>query len=68
MTEDILTIIMILNFNIKAKRKNFERFIIYCIFQISNIFLKIFTPFDSKRVAQNKSVNFQSKFLQNFKI
>ena len=30
--------------------------------------LKIFTPFDSKRAPQNKSVNFRLKFLQKVKI
>ena len=49
---------MILNFNIKAKRKKFETFIDYCIFKISYMFLKIFTPFGSKRAPRNKSVNF----------
>ena len=32
------------------------------------MFLKIFTPFDWKRAPQNKSVNFQSKFVQKVKI
>ena len=55
---------MILNFNIKAKRKKLKTFIDYYIFQITNMFLKIFTPFDSKRALQNKSVSPQASVAQ----
>ena len=43
-------------------------FILYCIFQISNMFREIFTPFDSERPPRNESVNYLLKFLRKFKI
>ena len=47
--EDIKTIILILNFNIKvSRRKKTVTFIINCIFEISKMVLKIFIPFDSE--------------------
>ena len=49
---------MILNFNIKAKREKLKTFIDYCIFQITNMFLKSFTPFVSKRAPQTNLLIF----------